>query len=360
MDDAPRPSAPRRRLYPWPLSLIALLIAGAATYAVYYPSTYQLSVAACRALFAWFVWYEAYWHFAADLQRWATLAPLPFAFVATFWAVRRLATCGVRAWRPGGARGPLRAGIWSARVLLGAVALPSGLALAAAILLPAMAFGPGYYTTGGKRLQRASCSHCHSPYRPFHFFRPPEQWDRTVHRMRTLEGAPIDEEEQARIVRYLSSRCSYTDAWMFRAKCLRCHDRDQLEATPRSAEEWEAIADRAARLSPYAYRQDWLDQVKRHAAAELAVSMDQTPLGAETEGKLTFERHCGACHYLDGAAAPPTGEVEGVVRTMAAKVPDRMSSQEVDAVVRYLREHRPEPADLNSAFPHDHLVEVDW
>ncbi len=360
MDDAPRSDAAPRRLYPWPLTLLALALAAMLTYAVYSPATYVLAVAACRALFAWFVWYEAYWHFAEDFQRWATLAPLPFAFLGTFWGLRWLAARGMRGWRPGGARGLLRVGIWTGRIVLGAVALPSGVALAAALLLPALAFGPGYHTTGGKRLQRASCSHCHSPYRPFHFFRPPEQWDRTVHRMRTLEGAPIDEEEQERIARYLSSRCSYTDAWMFRAKCLRCHDRQTLEARPRSGGEWEAIADRAARLSPYAYRQDWLEQVKRHAVEELAVPVDPPPLGDLTESKLTFERHCGPCHYLDTAASTPTAEFDRVVREMADKVPGRMSDEEVVGIVRYLREHRPADGEWATAFPHDHLVEVDW
>ncbi len=356
MEAGPRP----RRLYPWPLSLAALLAAAVLTYTVYYPATYVLAVAACRAVFPWYVWYEEYWHAAHDIQRWVTLTPLPFAGIATFAALRWLAARFVRRWRPAGARGVLRVGVWSSRVLLGVVALPSGVALAAAMILPALAFGPGYHTTGGKRLQRSSCSHCHSPYRPFHFFRPPEQWERTVYRMRTLEGAPVDEDDGDRIARYLASRCSYTDAWMFRAKCLRCHDQEQLEATARSAGEWAALVDRTARLSPYAYRQDWLDQVHRHAASELAAPAPSP----EVSDKVAFEQNCGRCHYLSTAAdmPPRPGSVEPVVREMAAKVPGAIDDEQQAAVRRYLQGDRPAVDDpgFAAAFPHDRPVEVPW
>ena len=349
-----------RRLYPWPLTLAALMAATALTYTVYYPATYVLAVAACRALFPFYVWYEEYWHAAHEIQRWVTLAPLPFSLIATTVGLRWLAARAVARWRPGGARGALRIGVWSVRGVLAAVALPSGLALAGALLLPALAFGPGYHTTRGKRLQRTSCSHCHSPYRPFHFFRPPEQWDRTIHRMRTLEGAPVDEAQGEKIARYLSSRCSYTDAWMFRAKCLRCHDHEALEAAPRTAGEWRVIVERAARMSPYAYRQDWLDQVVRYSAAELAVPAAEASPGHAD--RLVFEQRCGACHYLSTAAGVPArpAEVEPVVREMAAKVPGRMTADELAAVRRYLEGTRPEVVAGDGTFPHDHAVEVPW
>ena len=81
------------------------------------------------------------------------------------------------------------------------------------LTVPALSHGAGYYLTGGGSLQRDKCSRCHSPYRPFHFIKTPALWKTTVNRMRRLEGAPIDDEEQARITRYLVATAALKDGW---------------------------------------------------------------------------------------------------------------------------------------------------
>ena len=338
---------------------MALAVTGLLGWFVYSPCLYQLSVAACRALFPWFTWPEAYWDVAARIQVAGTVAPLPFLLVVTYAAamflmrkIRRVDVAqAALGWRRVVSRG--------ARIAIAIGLIPSACALAVALLLPAVSFGPGYYTTGGRHLQRGSCSHCHSPYRPFHFFRPPHQWEVTVHRMRTLEGAPIDEDQQARIAAYLSSRCSYTDAWMFRARCLQCHDRKQVTKRPRTSPEWELIVDRAARISPYAYRGDWTASIKTHAARHH--STPPPPAGSDAalalDDKLTFERKCGQCHEL--GLNSPSVDADTVSR-MGEKVPGWIGEEEALSVGRYLGTLPTDSREFAARFPHDQPVEVAW
>jgi len=343
-------AASPRNPRPW-LTVAALAVTGLLGWFVYLPGLYQLAVAACRALFPWYTWYEPYWERAIEVQLWGTWLPLPAALVGTYAVLRHLSPRFVKALRA-----PPRSG-WRKVLprlgwgLLTLATLPSAAALAVTLAVPVMAFGPGYYTTSGRHLQRQSCSHCHNPHRPFHFFRPPEQWATTVHRMRTLEGAPIDEHQEERIATYLASRCSHTDGWMFRARCLRCHDRDALEATPRSAEEWALVVDRVSHLSPSAYRPDWKRQLVAHTADELAE-------GEAPQDKLAFEIRCGACHEL--SLALRTADAEATVRSMLDKVASDVTEAERAAIVQYVTGAPRDPDELRALFPHDAPVEVPW
>ncbi len=340
-----------RRFASSPHALPNLIAAGVALVvvrAVLVPSVYVVAVAVCRAIFPWFTWHEEYWEIAVSTQVWAVWLPMPVLFAALFLVTRTLLRRLVKRWRLTGKRGrPARVGY----ALGGVALLPSLAALAAVLIIPAMAFGPGYYTTGGKRLQRDSCSHCHSPYRPFHFFRPPEQWQTTVNRMRELEGAPVDEAQGERIAGYLSSRLSYTDAWMFRARCLRCHDRSQLEATPRSQEEWERIIDRAALTSPYAFRPDWKAQLVQHTADTLADETSADPT------KVLFESRCGRCHELSLTTAQTS---RGTLDRMAGKVPGSISGAEIEAIEAFLAGLPDDEEAWSTQFPHDQPMEVEW
>ena len=340
-----------RRLISSPHALPNLIAAGVALLvvrALLVPAVYVVAVAVCRAIFPWFTWQEEYWEIAIQTQVWAVWLPMPALFAALFLVTRVLVRLVVKRWRPTGKRG------WPARLgyaLGGVLLLPSLAALVAVLTIPAMAFGPGYYTTGGKRLQRNSCSDCHSPYRPFHFFRPPHQWQTTVDRMRQLEGAPIDEDQGEQIAAYLSSRLSYTDGWMFRARCLRCHDRDQLEATPRPQEEWERIIDRAALTSPYAFRPDWTAQLVQYTADTLADEAAADP------DKGLYESRCGRCHELGLAAESTSPET---LTRMAGKVPGAITEGELEAIGSYLSTAPVDDEAWSSMFPHDEPMEVEW
>jgi len=333
------------------LNLLALLTASSLSWFVYVPSLHILAVAVCRALFPWFTWQEPYWEIAVHLQAAAIWWALPSLALTTFLVTRALARQVVRAWRGPSQAGRTRIALRLAHAGLAIAVAPSIAAFVGLAAVPVFAFGPGYYTTPGRHLQRGSCSHCHSPYRPFHFFRPAHQWETTVHRMRTLEGAPIDEGEQARIARYLSSRCSYTDAWLFQARCLQCHDRGAIESSPRTAGEYEQIITRVARISPYAYRPDWTRQLHRYAAEELAV---EDPDGNQSV-KVLFEDRCGHCHEL-GMASPRTGE--DTVRRMGAKVPGAITEAEQRSILQYVATLADDTAARAALFPHDQPVEV--
>ena len=346
----------RPRGYPLWLTLASYVASGLLTFFVLLPELYILSVTTFRALFAWYTWYGNVFEGAQEFLRYAPWIPAPYVWVVTALVLRRLAALALPSWgQPGAAR---RRPLWS-RLVLGLVALcllPSALGLFVLLSVPAMSHGLGYYLTTGGWLQRDRCSKCHSPYRPFHFIKTAELWRTTVRRMRWLEGAPIDDDQEAAIVSYLQAKAAYTDSWVFRAKCLGCHRQGKIDARPRTAEEWRLIIHRVSRVSPYAYRLDWKRQLERHATRSLAAS---TPPSPGTRGKIAFERVCGGCHSLGRALR--AGETPGAtVDRMLRKVPPRARAGDRSLILEYLKKPPADRATLESLFPHDRPLEMSW
>ena len=348
--------------YP-PLLSVAMLAASALlTIFVLTPQLYVLAVATLRASFVWVTWYGGVFDWAVEFLIYAPWIPAPFILVMVFLLLRRLLVELVRRWRPPHRSGPRPLWVRALQVTIGIPLLASGLALAVLLTVPALSHGAGYYLTGGGSLQRDRCSRCHSPYRPFHFIKTPALWKTTVNRMRRLEGAPIDDEDQARITRYLVATAALKDDWIFRAKCLSCHSRGEITHEPRTAEEWRLIIGRVAKISPYAYRADWRGQLERFATGELSAPAPAagTPGASALADKLIFERVCGRCHDLTTALSADLGSREAVVDRMIRKVPSLVRGQDRAAILRFMgrapagREHQ---EDL---FPHDRMVWPQW
>jgi len=323
---------------------------------VFLPELYILSVTTFRALFAWFTWYGSVFEAAQEFLRHAPWIPVPYVWVATAIVLRRLAGLALPAFGP--SRAARRRPLW-VRLALGLVALcllPSALGLFVLLTVPAMSHGVDYYTTTGGGLQRDRCSRCHSPYRPFHFIKSAELWRTTVHRMRRLEGAPINDEEEAAIVSYLTAKAAYTDSWVFGAKCLGCHREGKIDTRPRTAAEWQMIIDRVSRVSPYAYRLDWKRQLERYATDNLASTALPTP---RRRAKIAFERVCGGCHSLSRSMRAGKDSAATVDR-MLRKVPPRAAAGDRALILNYLEQSPPGAEGQRSLFPHDSPLEVSW
>ena len=339
-----------------------LAVSSVVTVGILAPELYILSVSTFRACFVWVTWYGEVFEWATEFLMVAPWVPVPFVIFALYRLLRRFLVEAVRRWRP-----PVRQGgrpIWvrALQVLVGLPLLASGLGLALLLVIPALGHGAGYYTTGGGSLQRDKCSRCHSPYRPFHFIKTAELWKTTVNRMRRLEGAPINDEEQARITRYLTAKAALKDGWLFRAKCLRCHGQGELTRTDRTVQEWQLIIKRVARTSPYAYREDWRLQLERYAAGELATPppTDGSSQAADLRHKITFEAVCGKCHELALALSVKPAARQAVVSRMLTKVPSLATEADKAAIKRFIERAPGSGPKFRAAFPHDKRVAPKW
>ena len=344
------------RPYPIWLTLLSFAASALLTFFVFLPELHILSVATFRAVFVWYTWYGSVFEAAQNFLRHAPWLPVPYVLVATAMVLRRMGSLALPS--PGSRVAGRRQPLWS-RLVLGLIAvllLPSALGLFTLLWIPAASHGWGYYFTTGGGLQRSRCSKCHSPYRPFHFIKSADLWRTTVRRMRQLEGAPINEKQEAVIVSYLAAKAAYTDEWVFRAKCLGCHRRRSIDNRPRTAEEWNMIIDRVSRVSPYAYRLDWKRQLKRHASRSLA---DKTPLSQRIRDKITFERVCGGCHALQRALRAGKNTTTTVDR-MLRKVPSRTRVEDRAPILRHLKPSQQNWDALKAVFPHDGPLEVSW
>ena len=205
-----------------------------------------------------------------------------------------------------------------------------------------------------------NCGHCHSPYRPQHYVRSKEMWARTVHRMVERNGAPVPPEDAAKIIDWLGDYRAFSDGWMFRAKCERCHHRTHLTETARTAEEWHWIITRVGWLNPFAFREDQVAQLRRYTAQHLA---DPDPPGGSpaAEGlatRLELQRSCNPCHGLslileEGAL----DDTRAMVERMSAKNPTLVPPDRIDPLTRAVDALPRDAVELGRMFPHDVLLE---
>jgi predicted secreted protein len=211
-------------------------------------------------------------------------------------------------------------------------------------------------------LLRQNCGHCHSPYRPQHYIKPPEMWRRTVRRMIERNKAPVSDAKAEKIIAWLQDYRSFGDAWMFRAKCERCHHRTHLLERDRTADEWAAIIDRVGWLNGFAYREDQKIQMKRYTAEHLAA--DPPPEGTEAravlERRLELQRSCNPCHAIslvleEGALDDPRAMVE----RMSRKNPTLVPPDRVDALTKACEELPKDADGFWELFPHDVFLELD-
>ena len=211
-------------------------------------------------------------------------------------------------------------------------------------------------------LLQENCGHCHSPYRPQHLIKPAGMWRATVRRMIERNEAPVSDEDGERIIDWLTDYRSYSDSWMFRARCERCHGRQHLREVPRTAEEWSWIVRRVSWVSPFAFRADQQEQVDRYVRAELA-SPEPEPGSAEAEEqerRLLLQRSCNPCHSIslileEGAL----DDAETMIRRMARKNPDLVPEDRVHDLVEAVLAVPTDEQAFRRWFPHDILRETE-
>jgi hypothetical protein len=207
-----------------------------------------------------------------------------------------------------------------------------------------------------------NCGKCHSPYRPQHFIKTEDHWRRTVKRMRERNGAKMSDKTAERAIQWLSDYRSFDDGWMFRAKCLRCHGEHHLREMDRTEEEWNWIVDRVAWLSPFAYRVDQRDQIKRHLATSLAkpAPAEGSPKRKAWRMRVELANACNPCHSIglileDGAL----DNAEDMVRRMSEKDPDLVPPDKVEEYSKALLDLPQDEDEFWRLFPHDLLLDLE-
>jgi len=331
------------------------LIAGAVSLALswylFLPLCYSLWAAVRRAAFPWVTWYKSYFDLVEEHFLTAVWLPLPFLLLLSTAALRRLLGIRLRPFRRRPAGELRRAWRWLVRGLVWPVLVVSGTPFLAAGLAALVFYGPelSLATLRGASIHGSRCSPCHIAEIPLSHRRLPERWRPVVKRMKG-RGADLTETEVAHVTAFMELRGSFSDWQLFLAKCRRCHLR--RGDTPRSAEEWAMIIQRVARVSPFAYPEDWTLQLRRYAGQELA---KEAP---GKEAKVIFERACGQCHRLDRVRGlkNPTE----VIRRMAAKARGAVDPAQVSAIARTIQELPRDGEAFKALFPHDTPVEPTW
>lgn len=349
------------RVHAWPTPA-RLLLRLALTAALVRPAMVLgnwLAIGTITEAWPWFLWGEDYLHLAEQFFfRWRP-ALIGALVVVSWWGLGKLLM--PRAPRPG----PL----WK-RVLRGLVRLPMALVVlgaAGALAGPAAVNSVRFVRTFPPRTNAVvmeNCGHCHSPYRPQHFVRTEAAWRRTVQRMRERNGADkyVDEQTAEEVIRWLSDYRGFSDGWMFRAKCLRCHGEHHLREQERTAEEWAWVVERVAWLSPFAFREDQREQLRRHLATDLSAPAPApgTPEAAALADRMKLQDSCNPCHSIslvleDGAL----DDTEAMVRRMSSKDPSLVPPDEIDEYVRIIDGLPRDRAGLGRLFPHDELLELE-
>lgn len=317
---------------------------------------YWLTVGFVTEAWPWFLWGEPYLRLAEGMRVFGRPLVYLLLLLVAWWL------CG---WVIDPKR-PKRTG-WSRAVFtlprFGWIVLVS---LCVGLLLPLV-------LVGGVRVVRTwpprtnhllleNCGHCHSPYRPQHYIKSADSWRRTVRRMIERNGAPVSDQKAEEIIAWLQDYRGFSDSWMFRAKCLRCHGESHLKASPRTAEEWNFIVDRMAWLSPFAYREDQREQIKRHLAEELSVAPPKkdSPEGEALAHRLELQAACTPCHSIslileEGAMDDP----QAMLERMSKKNPEFVPPERVEEFARWLEELPTDEAAFWRLFPHDILLDLD-
>lgn len=348
------------RLRALPLWLRGLLWIGLSVGAFYGPNlrfSNMLSIGTITEAYPWLLWGETYLEAARNLYTIARPILLAAVTVCSTWLLFVLLFPRSQTPRPAW----LRLLRWLPRAAMGLVALVAFSILAVPLginsVRAARTFPP---RTNHVVLE--NCGHCHSPYRPQHFVRTEAQWRRTVKRMRERNGAPVDDKQAEKVIAWLSDYRGFSDSWMFRAKCLRCHGEHHLREVDRTAEEWAWVVDRMGWVSTFGYRLDQRDQIKAHLAEELSSEPppEGSPERAALDDRLLLQRSCNPCHSIslileDGAMDDPRAMVE----RMSYKDPVLVDPDDIDRIVDALEALPKTEEAMWDLFPHDVLLDIE-
>jgi len=311
------------------------------------PLGHALSVWTSVEAFWWIQWYDN----IAPAMNWIRVQGPPFFLPGALAGGLVLIRFAMP--KTGGASLVIR----TARILIGIVFL---LALAP-VFAVSILHGTRLAVAPGLSVFAKNCGECHTRSRPLYFIKTPVEWRRTVTRMKEREEVPISEDEKEDVIAFLSGMRSFSDRWTFRTRCQRCHVTDSRHRRERRPEDWEAIAERIARHSPYYYRPDVRDQLVGYLAESR--SSPGTTLGlppADYERYRDFGRVCSACHSLSRQAEKygdaEADQITELVRRMGRKMPKSFSAEEIADLAGTYRQIVPDTPLFDMLFPHDRPV----
>lgn len=322
------------------------------------PLSYALSVGVRRAIFPWITWYIPFYErieVAFPIMVWA---PVPFLFFLCVVFLNRLAARLIPSLKMSEKKKPgivVRLSRW---LLLYPPVAASGLAFLVLLGVVLACYGHGLSPTtiSGAALHYVKCSQCHSPQLPLGLMRQAEEWPEIVQRMRSSNGLTVSDGVAEKITAFMALKGSYSDRWLFRAKCLRCHSSGQMEGN-RTKEQWRLLVGRVARISPFAFPPGWNRQIVRFAVVRYVDPEIQPDAAQET-----FERTCGKCHSLGQVLLPEAfaqGRVELFSR-MSQKTAAGIPQDDIAVIDRFIRSLPNDPEAFHKRFPHDAKVEVPW
>lgn len=206
------------------------------------------------------------------------------------------------------------------------------------------------------------CIQCHALWRPLYFINTPAGWRRTVTRtiaqIKEAEQVPMTEKETEEITGFLNGMRSFSDSWIFRTRCQRCHWTSYLGWEKRKPEEWGAIAGRIARWSPYYYNEEVRDQLAAHLVKTRSTPDATLGLTPDLYAKFhKVDRACSSCHSLSRAYERYQGadpeEVFDLVRRMGQKTADPAIETDPAFYAETYQELISDMDRFERLFPHD-------
>lgn len=315
------------------------------------PASVAVGVWVSMEVFAWLEWFEQVFPIMA-----ITLFKVPYLAMAggallgilLAWTAARTAVPVAPA---AGLKHKLSRLAWRSMVVLLFVPFLPLAALAGIHLARA-------YPATGLDTYKDKCGGCHIRAQALYFTKTPAEWRRTITRMKAFEKAPINEEQKEEVISFLTGMRSYSDDWIFRTRCQRCHHTNYRDWQDRAPADWAALVDRVGRWSPYYYSRDIKAQLVAHLTR--TASTPDATLGLTAQAYRSFktlEKRCGQCHSLGREAerfsAANETDVAEMMSRMNQKMPRRLEAAELRALNRTYRDIIKDPKRLKELVPHD-------
>ncbi|MDP7112864.1 MAG: hypothetical protein QGH45_12920 [Myxococcota bacterium] len=327
------------------------------------PAAHALAVWAQVEAFAWIQWADN----VPAVMDWLRLEGPRYALIGidVTGALGLLLALALRGGETGAA--PVRWRMWARRALTVTVVV-AGLVAAAPAGSVFVVHGGRIGTATGMGVFADTCGQCHVRSRPLFFVKTPAEWRTTLARMRSLEGAPLDEEEAEQVLAFLCGMRSFSDRWIFRTRCQRCHRGGTGSWGDRPVEDWARVVDRMARWSPHYYRPQIREQLVSHL--ERTRSAPDATLGLDGDTYRSFaslDAACSPCHSVARQASRVVGlsadERRELLQQMERKRPVPWSAAELETLAAAYDQLLADEALRTRVLPHDRPVsqgELPW
>jgi hypothetical protein len=292
----------------------------------------------------WVQWYDHLERLAEPLV-WATA---PVLALGTFAGGALVLAASLRA--PAGAS-PRSRGL---RRVLGIAALAGLLLLAAAPVSVLALHGARALPAAGNvgTLERR-CSSCHSPTAPLFYVKSPDEW-RHFLETTCFPRAGLHGEEPEEILSFVTATRSFSDAWVFRTRCQRCHAMSAIGWRDRLPADWEGLVARVARDSPFLVDRAAQAQIVRHLSRERSDVPGDLELATR---KAAAVAACTGCHFFSRhseAWADATQEQAlELARRMNGRMVHPLSEEALRSAAEVWRAAVRDPSGLKDLVPHD-------